>query len=382
MHILWINEVAKLTGGCERYVADTVKLLAEKYHTKSTLLYAVEDLTEPEFTKLFDYAFPMVDLAKQIAEINPDIIYVQRLEGKKPMQQLLKCGKPVVRFFHDHKLFCLREHKYTVIGHNTCTKPIGWHCYPCLGFINKSDKFPNVKLNSLAKFKAEQHVKKQLSAIVVGSDYMKQHLLDHGFNNSQILVNPLYTLAENKADNFSKRDILLFVGQVVRGKGIDILLHALKQISEDLKLVICGSGVQEAEFKALATELGVDGKVDWVGKVPKEELDAYYRRAICLVMPSRVPETFGLTGLEAMSYGTAVIASNVGGIPQWLDDDKNGLLVPSNDYNKLAEAMNKLIKDPKLATAMGKAGLKDFEDKFKPEFHVVRLYKLFEQLMR
>jgi len=377
MHIVWINEVGDFTGGCERYMLDCVKLLREKYQVESTLLYAVEGKNNIKFLKLFDSAYPMVDLPRQIMEIAPDLIYVQRLDGKKPVQELIKTKVPVLRFFHDHKLFCLREHKYTTLQQETCTKPIGKCCFPCLGFVGKQSGFPYVKMNSLQKMRAEQKANMRLAKIVVGSEYMRDHLLAHKFPKDKLMVNHLFSNKEPEANKKNEKNMFLFVGQIVRGKGIDILLKAWAQVETILELVICGSGAQEEEFKLLAHELGIGDKVKWTGRITQEELADYYRKAICLLMPSRSPETFGLTGLEAMSYGTAVIATDVGGISTWLDDDKNGILVPSNKVEELAEAIKKMLNNPELAEKYGKQGLQDYTEKFTPDLHIDKLYKLF-----
>ncbi|MFO7895651.1 MAG: glycosyltransferase family 4 protein [Candidatus Cloacimonadales bacterium] len=380
MHVLWINEVADFTGGCERYMLDCVKLLREKYQVKSTLLYAVAGKNEIKFLQLFEAAFPMVELKRQIKEIAPDLIYIQRLDGRKPILEILESKIPVLRFFHDHKLFCLRQHKYTTRKLETCTVPIGPVCFPCLGFIGKKSAFPYLKLNSLAKMRAEQKANMKLDKIIVGSEYMRNHLLAHHFPAAKILVNHLFSSKEPDIAEEQKKDIFLFVGQIVRGKGIDILLRAWAKLALTEQLIICGSGAQEDEFKQLAEKLQISQNVIWTGRISQSALAAYYRRAICLLMPSRSPETFGLTGLEAMSYGTAIIATDVGGISTWLQDGKNGFLVPSNNVEKLASALEKLAADRDLANQFGQQGLADYQERFIPDFHIAKLYQTFYEI--
>jgi glycosyltransferase involved in cell wall biosynthesis len=380
MHILWINEVADFTGGCERYMLDCVKLLQERYNVSSTLLYAVEGRNNVKFLKLFDAAFPMVDIKRQINEIAPDIIYIQRLDGVKPILDIIESKIPTVRFFHDHKLFCLREHKYTTYKLETCTLPIGKACLKCLGFVGKKSSFPYLKINSLRKMKAEQKANMKLDKIIVGSEYMKNHLILHNFPKNKIIVNQLFSTKEADAYQQVRKDVFLFVGQIVRGKGIDILLRAWAELALDEKLIICGSGAQKEEFQALANQLQISDKIIWAGRVSQKELAQYYRRAVSLIMPSRSPETFGLTGLEAMSYATAVIASEVGGISSWLNDGENGILIPSNNVQKLAEAIKKLAENRNLAIEFGKRGFSDYKEKYIPDFHINKLYEIFCEL--
>jgi len=379
--ILWINTKADFTGGCESYIYHTAKHLAERGYS-NTLIYDVEGWTEPGFTKAFDAAFPRVVLARQVAEINPDIIYVHRLAGTKAIKELIETGKPVIRFFHDHKLFCLREHKYKTISHKTCTAPTGFCCYPCLGFIQRGEGVFPIKFASLGKLQAEQAINKKLSGFVVASDYMKAHLIKHGFAADKIHVIPLYSWKESvnlpvKDDNY-----LLYAGQILRGKGIDTLLEAMSKMENDIPLIIAGSGKQMEEYKGLCKSTDLEDRVKFIGHVDQEKLKTLYSNCTCVIMPSRVPETFGLSGLEAMSWSKPVIATNVGGIGQWLEHEKNGYLVPSNDGRFLAEMIDKLLSDRKKAKAMGKLGYEMYKEKFTAAKHLDSLQNYIEEIIK
>ena len=98
-------------------------------------------------------------------------------------------------------------------------------------------------------------------------------------------------------------------------------------------------------------------------------------------MPARTPETFSLVGLEAMAYKTPVIASDVGGIGQWLKNNENGIIFPSGNFDKLAEAIDTLLSDDKLREKMGKQGQKMFNEHFKPSIHIDNLLKYFHELL-
>jgi glycosyltransferase involved in cell wall biosynthesis len=379
--ILWINTKADFTGGCESYIYHTAKHLAERGY-ENTLIYDVEGWTEPGFTKAFNAAFPRVVLSRQIAEINPDVIYVHRLAGEKAIKELLETGKPVIRFFHDHKLFCLREHKYKTISHKTCTSPTGFRCYPCLGFIHRgAGAFP-ITFASLGKLQAEQDINKKLSGFVVASDYMKAHLIKHGFAADKIHVIPLYSWKESEQLPIKDDNYLFYAGQILRGKGIDTLLKAMSNINSDIPLIIAGSGKQLEEYKELCKSLNLEDRVKFIGFVNQEKLKTLYSNCTCVIMPSRVPETFGLSGLEAMSWSKPVIATNVGGIGQWLEHEKNGYLVPSNNGCLLAEMIDKLLSDRKRAEAMGKLGFERYKEKFTPAKHIDSLQNYIEEIIK
>jgi glycosyltransferase involved in cell wall biosynthesis len=381
LKILWINNKADFTGGCESYIFHTVGFLKEKGY-KNFLLYEVEGWAEPKFLQVFDGAFPRVILSTQIAEIKPDLIFAHRVSGKKSMKELINCGVPVIRFFHDHKLFCLREHKYKTISLNTCTKPTGLRCYPCLGFINRSRGFIKIRLASLAKLRAEQNLNKKLKGFVVASEYMKKHLIAHGFATEKIKVIPLYADEQHKPEKICDGKYLLFAGQILKGKGLDILIRAWKLLATDYTLIIAGEGRQRQKYEKLAIKLGLEQSIKFVGFIKQDKLADLYRNTTCLVMPSRVPETFGLSGLEAMSWSKPVVASDVGGISEWLNDGINGLLVPPNNPPALAAAIGEIINDPERAAEKGRAGFELYKNKFNAEEHISVLTAYFQEITR
>lgn len=379
--ILWINDKADFTGGCESYIYHTAAGL-KKHGFENILLYDVEGWTEPSYTLSFAESYPNVVLSRQIEEIKPDIIYVHRLSGYHKIKELINCGIPSVRFFHDHKLFCLREHKYKTLTHATCRKATGFRCYPCLGFINKGSGFPGIKLASLHKLKKEQDINKKLDGFVVASDYMRNHMVLHGFDKEKITVNPLFSWQTPAEDQKPvNRGYFLFAGQLLRGKGVDLAIDALQELPQEAMLYIAGSGKQENEFMNLTKKLGLQDRVKFLGFMKKNELEKLYRECFCLIMPSRVPETFGLSGLEAMSFAKPVIASDVGGISQWLEDGKTGILFDVEKKGTLGSAMLKLWKNPELAARMGNNGLTQYQAKYQPENHIDKLAEYFNEII-
>jgi type III pantothenate kinase len=89
--------------------------------------------------------------------------------------------------------------------------------------------------------------------------------------------------------------------------------------------------------------------------VDHDRLASFYAGARFAVVPSRWPEPFGMVGPEAMARGRPVIGFAAGGIPDWLDDGVTGLLVPPGDIGGLTRAMDRLLGDPALTAAMGRA---------------------------
>jgi glycosyltransferase involved in cell wall biosynthesis len=381
MKVAWINELARPTGGAERYVRDTARELADR-GVRSVLFYDVKATPDPAPSMLapFEGGFPIVDLGRQLRELAPDVVYVHRLHERAALRALVDSPFPVARFFHDHQLFCLREHKYTALRQAPCRRTVGAGCYSCLGFVRRSETWPGVGLSSVQGLRAEQAQARQHAAFIVGSRYMADHVAAHGFERSRIHAIPLYAQAPPRPGVHGERqeDLLLFIGQLTTGKGLDVLLQALPRTARQCRLIVVGRGRQETKLRALAQGLGLADRVEFVGWLDPEALTAHYQQASCLVFPTRAPETSGLVGIEAMAHGTPVIASPLGGIEEWLSDGQTGLCVPPNAPAALAAAIDRLLGDAHLRSQLGLNALRAYEERFRPEYHVDRLLTVLE----
>jgi alpha-maltose-1-phosphate synthase len=165
------------------------------------------------------------------------------------------------------------------------------------------------------------------------------------------------------------RPVVLFVGRITRQKGLPDLLASARWFDPEAQLVVCASAPDTAdlyaEVAAAMDALQVERTgVVWVQhNVPQPDVIALYSHATVFVCPS-VYEPLGIVNLEAMACGTAVVASAVGGIPEVVDNNRTGLLVPPSDPRALADAVNALLGDPQRAAAYGRAGRKRAEHEF------------------
>jgi glycogen synthase len=170
------------------------------------------------------------------------------------------------------------------------------------------------------------------------------------------------------------RPYLLFVGRITRQKGIIHLVDALPQIDPELQIVLCAGAPdtpeigREMEAHVAEARRARDGIV-WIdAMLPRADVIQLYEHAAVFCCPS-VYEPFGIINLEAMALETAVVASAVGGIPEVVVPEETGLLVDlelqpgtfeprdAAAFSKgLADAVNRLARDPERRAAMGKAG--------------------------
>ena len=163
---------------------------------------------------------------------------------------------------------------------------------------------------------------------------------------------------------------VLFVGRLVERKGVANLVEALARLGPGgPRLEVIGDGPERPALEALARQLGLGDRATFRGKVPARELQECYARAAVCVLPSVTDargdtEGLGVVLLEAMNWGTPVIASRIGGIPDIVEDGVSGLLVPPGDPEALAAALRRILGDRALARRLGEAGRERLRERF------------------
>jgi glycosyltransferase involved in cell wall biosynthesis len=224
------------------------------------------------------------------------------------------------------------------------------------------------------------------------SAFTAQRMIEvQGVDSSKIEIVPCVISAEllNANGNGAQpqaagkhRKTLLTVGRLdarERLKGLDEVILALPQISEDSVFVIAGDGDDRNRLEELARERGLAERVIFKGAVTDEELVDLYKTCDVFLMPSR-QEGFGIVFLEAMAFKKPVIGGNHGGTPEVVVHSETGFLVEHGDVDDLAQRIATLLGDPELCKQMGEAGRRRVEEKYTFESLRSSLIGLFTRL--
>jgi alpha-maltose-1-phosphate synthase len=185
------------------------------------------------------------------------------------------------------------------------------------------------------------------------------------------------------------RPYVLFVGRITRQKGVPHLLRAVRDIDPAAQVVLCAGAPDtpeiDQEFRELYQELSrVREGVHWIPQMlPRPEVIQLLTHATVFACPS-VYEPLGIVNLEAMACGTPVVASQVGGIPEVVDDGKTGVLVPLDDDFEagLARALDSVIGDPEAARRMGEAGRERAVGEFGWDAVARRTVRLYGEILK
>lgn len=149
------------------------------------------------------------------------------------------------------------------------------------------------------------------------------------------------------------RPRIIFVGRLHSQKHVDVLVRATARLP-GVSVVVVGDGPDRGGLERLTARLGLTDRIRFLGFVPHEQVPGLLRAADVLAMPSRYEE-LGTALLEGMQAGLPIVASDTGGIPQIIENDRTGLLVPPGDPAALAAALTTVLRDRALAARLGQA---------------------------
>ena len=172
---------------------------------------------------------------------------------------------------------------------------------------------------------------------------------------------------------------VLSVGALYPVKGFDTLIRAMKQVTSkrpEATLHLAGDGPMKRALREHAAHLGVEASLSLLGSLSPTDLLREYRSARLFVLPS-LSEGLGRVVWEAMACGLPVVASDVGGIPELVENEQTGFLVPPGDEDAVAERILWLFEHPTEAEAMGARGKQSAKNLYSTESYVEGYRALF-----
>jgi glycosyltransferase involved in cell wall biosynthesis len=189
---------------------------------------------------------------------------------------------------------------------------------------------------------------------------------------------PNYVDADAIIPKTSPGGDVVYVGRLSEEKGVDVLLEALER-APTLRVEIVGDGPERSSLERLAASLGVGERVRFRGRLPAVDVHEALRTAAVATVPSRWYENMPITVLEAFAAGVPVVASALGGLPELIEDGRDGMLVPPDEPGALADALRSVTSDTVRAFAMGMAGREKIERDYSPASHLGRIEALYAE---
>ena len=175
----------------------------------------------------------------------------------------------------------------------------------------------------------------------------------------------------------------LFVGRIIRAKGVDRLLHACSLLVRrgvtNFSVVLVGKGPHQEEFAELARRAGIERQVRWEGFVPYENLGPFYEGCDVFVLPSR-EDTWGVVALEAMAFGKPVLCSCLAGSSELVQHGVSGYVFDPGKPDELANYMMQFIHRPQLIARCGAAARESMAE-YTPKIAADKLSRILDNTL-
>ncbi len=186
--------------------------------------------------------------------------------------------------------------------------------------------------------------------------------------------------------------LLLFVAQLAERKGAQVLIEACKILAErgiPFQCIIVGGGAEQEvlRLKQLVESCALKGAVELAGSVPQERLKGYLGRADVFVLPCITASNGDMDGvpvslMEAMAMGIPTVSTYVSGIPELIENEESGLLVPEKDPDALADALQRLLQDGDLRERLARNGRRQVQAEFNIHRNVAQMADLFQRYLK
>lgn len=355
-------------GGLHNHVLDLCRLLQEAGH-EVVLLHTGE--TVPEHLDLSGVASvsapALTDGDTAVLDaLRPDLVHVHLLQSPAAAHALAETGVPVVRSYHDYLSMCLRRGRRRWSG-DRCGRPLGVGCVAFGCLLGRGDGPVPVRLMNMTARLDLLQAERRFDLHVAATHHMCGVLAVNGFAAGRTRRIPYFSRFEDVARCGPRREPadwsepgrtpeLLFVGQLVAGKGLEVLIEALARLpARSWRLHVVGDGPRRDASLAASAAAGIADRIVWHGWVAQGEISRHYAAADLLVLPSVWDDPGPLVGIEAMSFGTPVVAFPVGGIPDYVLDDRTGRLAAEVSAAALRAALADALDRPERWPAWSEA---------------------------
>ena len=340
------NMMAK--GGISTYI----QRLASAQRGRGSHVTLISNAIESEYGQ---EVHSTVDLFEVCRQNNLDILHLHTRISTLPEPDI-----SVVRTVHTNSGGCPSGSRYLTSKNSPCDRKFGLVGCTWGHLVNHcGSRKPSRITHGFRNTRSEIEHSRRILTIAV-SEYVRGEMIRAGCppNNVHVLRSPA-PVNDNPFCESDDGDVvrLVFFGRIVSHKGLDWLVRALATCPSNVVLDVAGDGNPReiADVKALAVSLGIAERIHWHGWIDPAEVTVLIKAARAVVFPSVWHEPAGLVTLEAAAYGRPVIASKVGGIPEYGLPEFARLVSP-HDVEALANAIVDLAVDHRHANEMGSRG--------------------------
>ncbi|HEX7069342.1 MAG TPA: glycosyltransferase family 4 protein [Rhodothermales bacterium] len=392
MKVLHLNEHLANKGGVETYMQGLLPMLRDRgidvawvhdhpAETSVVRSIQVKGIGKPGFRYQGEVRARIRELLERE---KPDLVHLHNFQNVGVAQACLDLV-PTVMTTHDYRSVCPANSFFYKRTQEICQKDrVGLGCFSttvrkrCLTMRPQYASYYYYRSNWML---LQAH---RFASVVAPSTGAQDRLLRAGYPTERTTVIPYFCPLKPAPEPrpLPERTTITFIGRIAPNKGQEFFVEALGKLPASVTGVMVGSFSNGAEetIRGLAVANGCADRLQLRKWADRATLLKIVDETTLLIFPSLWPETLGIVGLEAMSRGVPVVASDVGGVREWLDDRKNGVLVPAKSADKIRDAVLDLTSDRNVLMAYGQRAIQTINDRFLPETHVDRLLGVYEDV--
>ncbi len=413
MKILLVNYRYFISGGPEKYMFNIKNMLEENGHKVIPFSVHSNKNIETEYSKYFvepiggrDATYfeeckktPKViaqmltrsiysrevekAIKKEIKEEKPDLVYIIHFVNKLSPSVIFgakEMGVPVILRLSDYFMLCPRFdfiyrkkpcEECLTKGYRMCIKR---RCVKNSLFAS-TVRVLSMKVHKLIK------VYEKVDAFVTPSGFLRQKLIDNGFDKNKINCIPTFTFSKTDIGEQEIGSYGLYFGRITEEKGVSTVVKAYEKLPDHYVKIMGNDSTEEAaRLKNYIKEKRIKN-VEFVGFKSGAELEEIIKKARFTLIPSIWYDNLPNTALESFQYSKPVIASNIGSLPELVRDGVNGYLFEAGNVKDLMEKIRVLDSDL-MVEKMGYESRRCLDERFSPEAHYQTLMNLFEEQLK
>jgi len=307
---------------------------------------------------------------KILNDFQPEIVHLNNIHTHlSPVLAEVSHTKQirVVWTIHDLKLLCprydcLRNGKYCQLCFANEINVIKYNCM-------KNSLFASFLAYLEAKKWNKEKLGKYTDFFICPSDFMKSQMLSGGFKEEKLIVLPNFvSIYKENFTNYKKEDYYCYIGRIAKEKGIETLLKAAQQLPFSLKIAGKGPIFDDLDFRYKSD------KIEFLGFINQEKVKSLIEKASFTILPSECFENNPLSIIESLCLGTPVLGAKIGGIPELIDEKRNGLLFEPGNETDLKNKIEQMFATKFNYNAIAV----ESQHRYSPDnyyFHLLNIYK-------
>jgi glycosyltransferase involved in cell wall biosynthesis len=388
--VLHLNQHLSWQGGIETYLLSLLPRLEAEGHAQIAAYahgdgglvergYQIPELSETtRAARTSGYKV----VSRLLAQERIEIAHLHNIFNMGAIKACLD-HVPTVVTGHDFRYLCPASSFYYRATEEICQRTCGPGCFVTTVRKRCLTPRPVVAAGFYRRVKWMLSNAKRFSRIVAVSESVRERFISAGYPSQRCETLPYFCpvapLPRSRAE--PENPTILFLGRIRPIKGYRYFIEALGLLPANIRGIFVGdiSPERVEELTQLAQQAKCADRLEFRPWADRDSVQKLMAETSVFVFPSVCPETLGIVGLEALASGVPVVASDVGGVREWLRHEETGLLVAPKDPRMLADAIRRILESPTRAQAMGSAGLALIREKFSPECHVSRLLEIYRE---